>query len=97
MAITNIFREPWREIVETIVGVLAVVPFFYGTYWLTGWVNWGPYPPPYALRFVIMGLCLFVGCFLSFLVLFIVHEIGDNVCNALDRRGLRLRPRDRYL
>jgi len=109
MALSNIWREPRREITESVIGIVAFAAF--------GWpiclgASWfakvsGPadaansnHAPPYFFRFIV-GL---IGCFLALvavyfvlkLFLHITHLIGEAVCGILARFGMEPRPKDRY-
>lgn len=110
MALSNIFREPRREITEsiigisTVVGVLAIVlpADFVLAMWFEylfgeGW--------PLAGEFLWspdMWLGMIIGPVVAVGVLFIVgiffevtHELGEALCGRLDRIGVRLRPINR--
>lgn len=98
MALSNMLREPRREITETVVGiagvalVLAVVAV-----------------PPWALcyfgvehRFIDAiadcFLCLtaiVVGVMVLALTVNLIHDAGEALCAALARRGIDPRPRTR--
>ena len=97
MALSNIFREPRREIVETLVGVAAIsVPVWLDyrfAVWfqeMTSLPNSLGCPLPVGMFF---GLILAV---LGAIVLVTVHTLGDLVCGALQNIGIHLRPRQRY-
>ncbi len=93
MALTNILREPRREITEIAVGAGTVCAFLVPIYlfgrWMEQFSNRDGEPCP-----------LFLGMFAGFLVivvvvviLFLVHAIGEAICNNLQRNGIDLRPR----
>jgi hypothetical protein len=99
MALSNIFREPRREITETIVGFIA----FFGVgglwlaadLWLAGWftrVVQDTSTNSYAAAAILVGPLLTGGLVILF---HIVHRIGEDVCDALARLGFELRPRRR--
>lgn len=100
MALSNIFREPRREIIETVVG--AVVFVTGGTiaigadYLLATWICNGDLPKDHiagmALSMVVIGPALF---FAFWGVLHFIHQIGEKACAFLDARGHQLRPRQR--
>ena len=97
MALSNMLREPRREITETVVGLAAIVGFCFLDYpfaiWFqeaTGGLPHGGCPWP---------LGLFVGAIVLVLVLglaIFVHFVGEEICDALARRGAELRPKQRY-
>ena len=95
MALSNIFREPRREITESVVGLVVFGAFAWADYYVArwfqdvtgGWHDGCPWP-------IGMMLGLLVG-FLAMCLLIITHGIGDGICNALQRRGIHLRPRQR--
>jgi hypothetical protein len=98
MALSNIFREPRREITESVVGTLVIVPFFVADWYLSCWlqaVDAKP-PAPFILLMVFGAMVILVGIGLLVLLLGITHTFGEAVCEALENRGLHLRPRDRY-
>jgi len=98
MALSNIFREPRREITETIVGTVVVAAVLVPDYYFAQWFQLvrgpdNPCPWPMAM---IIGLFLFL---LLFAIVIIgpigIHAIGEGICNSLERRGVHLRPRQR--
>lgn len=100
MALSNILREPRREITETAVGLVAagglicfiIIPDYYFAFWwyeFTGGKNGGC---PWQIGLILGVLFLFCAT----LMLAGVHRLGDGICNLLQRRGIHLRPRERY-
>lgn len=101
MALSNIFREPRREITESVVGIAAaaiavgiVAPGdYYFALWfeeITGGHKTGGCP--WELGMAFFGPCaglLILGAILA------THGLGDAICNRLERVGLQLRPRNR--
>ena len=108
MALSNIFREPRREIIETLVGVgviiLGACLVFYPDYRFGLWFNAHCVSDSSGPHDVLgIGLGMFFGLgapILGFLVLTLIavaiHAVGESLCDALDRRGLRLRPTQRW-
>jgi ABC-type phosphate transport system permease subunit len=103
MSLSNILREPRREITESVMGagVVAVllVPFFYGAYYLGHWFVVATDAPDNArgvfgcMLFGTLGMAILVaagGIFLG-----VTHAAGEAICDALERRGIHLRPRQR--
>ncbi len=96
MALSNIFREPRREITESVVGIAAIGLALAPSYWVAGWLSQMdqtiPMPVAILFGFILVGMAyLVVAIFLA-----ITHGVGDAICDTLDRRGIRLRPRQRY-
>lgn len=106
MALSNIGREPRREITESLVGLVSIPAsaWVLVSLWLAG-ATWNPYHTeaghldavPYPL-WVTAWLCLtLVGGVLAFcigrLFLMMTHGIGEGACNALASHGIELRPR----
>jgi len=98
MALSNIKREPRREITESVVGIAT---FFGGA----GLYLWGVYSLLVWLGVKSTGDFVFAMCmslpggfiavvFLGFLLTF-THALGDTICDRLDGIGLHLRPRNR--
>lgn len=96
MALSNVFREPRREITEQLAGLMVFagvlgvdLPF---ALWFQRETGLTPFVPG-----VIAGLiCGFLGGVMSFLIFgLVMHAVGEGVCNALARRGLELRPKNR--
>lgn len=101
MALSNIFNEPRREITETVVGLgvvgSAVAGFLSLDYATVRWLEavYGEGRDPFVLKTVLVGILLgFCGSILVGL-LFLTHAAGDNICTALERRGVQMRPRQR--
>lgn len=95
MALSNIFREPRREITETLIGVTAAVIIMVIPYYFAEWLE-------VASGGRTRGVPVFIGIFVgialeatSVALLFFIHFIGEEICDWLDERGLRLRPRSR--
>lgn len=96
MALSNIFREPRREITESVIGILAVVPFGYLDYRLaSAWVATSKNAPPFPLALIVIGLGFLIALIASVVFMLLTHEFGDWICNQLQTAGLHLRPRNR--
>ncbi len=108
MALTNILREPRREITETVVGVAVLLPLITLDWWLSSQVSvWGgcdghdtTFPCAasgtfYLWFFLITPFALLVGTIIGGLILFFIHEMGESICNLLEAHGIQLRPRQR--
>ncbi len=103
MALSNILKEPRREITETLVGVsLLTIPVGL-SYLMAIDIPWDDDDPSgliarMALSLLILalgGVALMVGAAVITLFTLAIHAAGEAICDALDRRGIRLRPRRR--
>lgn len=87
MALSNIFREPRREITETVVGVTLAAPLIWADYKAAVWFEWftgGSHDGSVAFA---IGLFLISGAAV------VIHTAGDIICDELEAHGIRLRPR----
>ena len=98
MALSNIFREPRREITESLVGILPLIAFIWTSWYLTDWI----WPPEMransvdrAFAFGVTMIILLVGVLILWVLLIVTHAIGETICDSLARRGLELRPKNR--
>jgi hypothetical protein len=99
MALSNIRKEPRREITESLVGILVLVAVIYGDYTFAAWAV--PVDSPDRAVFIpitmVVGLIgLFVAGLILAGLLYLTHSIGEVVCDSLAERGLELRPKQRY-
>lgn len=99
MALSNIFREPRREITESAVGLAVFGAFVWADYTFAVWLQ-GETAGAFGREDTecpwIMGM--FLGALAAVMVallLFATHALGDGICNALQRNGVHLRPRNR--
>lgn len=102
MALSNILREPRREITEqavgsvVVIGFLALIPIAGLVMSLicdgTTEVSWSEF----ALCCLLGSFGFTLGFVLIAVLVVVAHEIGEYVCAALDRRGIYLRPTQRY-
>jgi hypothetical protein len=97
MALSNIFREPKREITESIVGlglfsVYLLLDYLLSIWFqdITGGKNGGGCPWPRGMLFFGPVLTLILVILLS-----ITHLIGEIFCDVLERHGVNLRSRNR--
>lgn len=94
MALSNIFREPRREITESVVGIVSFVG-------VVGGILYANYLVVTALGATKTVDLVFGSFFMIFVdmaliaLLFLTHAIGDGICNVLQDRGIHLRPRNR--
>lgn len=94
MALSNIFREPRREITETLMGALVVGAFLFADRFFANWLYaaFGQNDRPFIVLCYLIGACL--GMVIFFFAIF-VHWIGESICGALANHGLELRPKVR--
>ncbi len=96
MALSNMRKEPQREIMETAIGVILVGGFLTGDYYFSLWTQqlaggFSQYPWPVGMFFNGLGLVLGI-----LLMPLFIHFIGEITCDALaEGLGIYLRPRDR--
>lgn len=102
MALSNIFNEPRREITETLVGVavliVPVVAFVYLDYQFAVWFalatqdesgrGGAPIPVGMLLGILSGAIAIIIGIGVAVLV----HAVGESICDAMQRRGIHLRP-----
>jgi hypothetical protein len=104
MALSNMLKEPRREITETAVGLglLAFLPVSDLIFAL--WLTHGDTDPRHtlwtAMEMValsgVIPLCgLVIVLVVGYVALQLVHAIGEFACNVLELRGVHLRPRTR--
>lgn len=101
MALSNILREPRREVVETAVGIGGAAFVIWLDWHFAAWATTGYTPAkddmPYGLAF---GLCLLLGAVLGLIgigLITLTHTFGDWLCDGLERHwGLHLRRTRRY-
>lgn len=104
MALSNIFREPRREITETVIGLILLALALLLDYW--GALKIKVLFPqkfgsdPMWFDMLLLVIMTFTGLALAAILIIgvpiLVHTIGENICNALADRGIELRPRQRY-
>ncbi len=101
MALSNILKEPRREITETLLGFAVVVTVIgvplLADYGLAIWLEDGKHSLPERMLFgpliALTGIALIA---LLTMVTYLIHEIGEAICNSLEAKGVQLRPRQRY-
>ena len=101
MALSNIFREPRREITESIVGTTAVVVVVGGFGWLdyavaSASIEGVEHAPSLGLMMFALAFLMVAGGIILTMILVFTHAIGDVICDILEDRGLQVRPRQRY-
>jgi len=102
MALSNIFREPRREITETILGAIVLAAPMAGlgfsSYYLAVIISETDNIPffgalLFSIPFTIIYTTMLVGIVIA--IFLALHKVGEDICDALERRGLHLRPRER--
>lgn len=105
MALSNIFKEPRREITETLVALSIVLPvaagFLYADYHFACRFSIATGDPRHAD--VLFWLGMFIGFLAGLMVLMMAvfaavatHALGESICNRLQEAGIQLRPRQRH-
>jgi len=95
MALTNIFREPRREITESVIGITIIGALGYADLKFARWLQevsgpgYNEVPWPLGMMVGLLVAAVFI------FLLFLTHEVGDSICDALAERGLELRPKNR--
>ena len=94
MALNNIFREPRREITESIFGLVVVGGYFWLDYRFALWAA----PEDIQSNHIAIFPVMLFGVILTFVLALLVsfaHFVGEEICDALAQRGLDPRPRNR--
>ncbi len=92
MALSNILNEPQREVTESVVGLALLAMYFVCDYSFALWFCKITAAPNNGCFWIVV---FFIGPLLTLVIvaaLFATHAIGESICNALERRGVRLRP-----
>lgn len=97
MALSNMLKEPRREITESVIGLALLgawlVLDYYFAMWLQEITSGGSGNPcPWPIAMIFIGPCataMILG------VIFAAHAIGEAICDSLERNGVRLRPQRR--
>lgn len=95
MALSNIVREPRREITETLVGLVPVAGLIYTTNCLASLLYTAPTNPqcpPYPVVWIVSFALIILAVLPGVEVARLVHFIGERGCALLDSIGLYLRP-----
>lgn len=107
MALSNILREPRREITETALGIIVIGIIVYPDYKFACWLHKACGNMAYANREVLpVPIGMIIGPVLLVLILMVligtlmvligIHNIGEGVADSLARHGVQVRPRKRY-
>ncbi len=104
MALSNIWNEPRREITESVVGFISVIGLYIAPgiafgFWLgpkvadtPGKGNCLETCSIILSSLFLWPLTLAVIAAVSAFLIFGTHSIGESICDALQNRGIRLRP-----
>lgn len=100
MALSNIFKEPRREITESAIGILVALGSIAITavaVYYTGVFMHYVAPKSQLEDCVALAIIVLPTCVLGILGLALAtHSIGESVCASLAKRNLDPRPRQRY-
>lgn len=95
MALSNIRREPRREITEQVVGIVVFVGYMAMVYGIVDALH--PKDTGDWIFFTFIISVLLPAIFgLLFMLIHLIHGVGDIVCNLLGNIGLDPRPKQRY-
>ena len=92
MALSNIGREPRREITESVVGAICFTGFMVALGFAVYGVLWGVATMLRTDMLTAFLVTVSGGLVLAGFIA-ITHAVGEDVCDALDEHGIRLRPR----
>lgn len=101
MALSNIFREPRREITESLVGFSIFLLPLYLDYRFSLFFEAATTTPgkqdycPWPLGMVVGAFAIAFVFFALMGIAYGTHAAGEGICNVLAARGLELRPRNR--
>ena len=94
MALTNIFREPRREITESLFGILLVGGYLWLDFLFARCVV-DENSHDYAGDVVFCMFGGFLGTIALIGLIFFTHFVGEEICGAMRRAGFDPRPRNR--
>lgn len=96
MALSNLHREPRREITESVVGITVFAILVLADYRFAVWFQALVGGPPGELP---MPIAMILGLIFGLAILatvYFTHFLGEIVCRWLRNMGLEVRPKDRY-
>lgn len=99
MALSNLRREPRRELIEQGFGALVVIAWVIADYLFIPWSGHllGIKKADDMVGWAILGSILFaVAPFIFMFLLLAMHGLGEMVCGTLRSLGWDPRPRQRY-
>ena len=95
MALSNVLREPRRELIEQGLGVLVIAGFigldYFGALQIYRLID-GANSGDFAFALFLATLAIPIG----FLSLLVIHLIGEIICDLMADRGYDPRPTNRY-
>lgn len=99
MALSNILKEPRREITESGLGILfigglAYLDFLFGRYLHNLASHPDDMPIPVGMIVGVAGIAGFIIGVMG--ILYFTHFVGEQLCGWLAKRGLEIRPKTRY-
>lgn len=98
MALSNIRKEPRREITESLIGMVCVAGALWLDYAGSRFVNFVFFlkgPCPIALAMILLPIVLLVVFLLGVLLVSVTHGLGEVVCGRLAKVGFDPRPKVR--
>lgn len=95
MALSNIRKEPQREITESLVGITGLAGAIWLDYRIVDWFN--SYFPkdqcPVVVAMIAIPVILFILFLIGMAIVYGTHALGESICGVLANRGLDPRPR----
>lgn len=97
MALSNIFREPRREIIESAIGLSIIAGLIIADYEVSLSVasEGKDHIADLVVGMIIFPIGLALLLLIGWVILRVTHFIGEEICDSLEDAGVRLRPRDR--
>jgi hypothetical protein len=96
MALSNIFREPRREITESVVGIVVLCAVVWADLLFGRWVHTASEHHTSVEEGMVMGVIIVAAAIVAVTwFLLATHALGDAICNGLQNVGIHLRPRQR--
>lgn len=99
MALSNMRREPQREITESVIGIALFVGLATGDYFLSRYIDFTIFKEKNVVGIIILMILIPIALFIlsgvTFALLYFTHHIGEEICGWLADRGWDPRPRDR--
>lgn len=97
MALSNIFNEPRREITETVIGISAFSLFALYDWWFAFWfhkvsANEDGSGACSIEKSFLLGIIVAV---VFVILLYVIHWIGESICNGLAKLNRDPRPKQR--
>jgi len=107
MALSNILKEPRREITESLTGIVVfsvvMIPFAWADYLIAVHIRTVTGHRPDELLIIplvfatgLLTICAMVAISVGRLFLLGTHALGEVICTLLEKLGIQMRPRQRY-